>query len=161
MLLGSWSELNDHDPRRSVIVSAHSYWNGTEEERKGHYRTIIDTVTSQEIPFILGEGPTPSAWDCTASPYQWAMTELERAGIGWLAWSWGYKPNGDCKAQNRYDMTSDGIFGHWKTEAGEQLAVAHAASIRNTSRRPCSIPNAGANCVRPSLAPARRARAGS
>jgi mannan endo-1,4-beta-mannosidase len=131
-----------------VIVSAHSYWIGTEEERKGHYRYIIDKVTGENIAFILGEGPTPSGYDCTASPYEWAMDELQRAEIGWLAWSWGLAPNGDCKEANRYDMTDGGVFGRWKSEFGERIAVSHPASIRNTSRRPCSIPNAGSNCVR-------------
>lgn len=148
MLLDSWSALNAHDPRNSIIVSAHSYWIGTEEERKNHYRYIIDKVTREKIPFVLGEGPTPSGYDCSPSPYEWAMTELERAQIGWLAWSWGLAPNGDCKEANRYDITNGGLFGRWKSESGERIAVTHAASISNTSRRPCSLPNAGENCVR-------------
>ena len=148
-LLASWPELNQHDPRRQVIVSAHSYWIGSEAERKAHYRYIIDTVTRENIPFILGEGPTPSGYDCTASPYEWAMDELQAAEIGWLTWSWGLQPNGDCKEQNRYDLTEGGIFGRWKSDAGEKLAVTHRASIRNTARRPCSIANAGADCIRP------------
>ena len=148
-LLASWAELNAQDPRHSIIVSAHSYWIGTEEERKAHYRAIISTVLSRNIPFILGEGPTPSGYDCTASPYRWAMSELHKAEIGWLAWSWGLHPNGDCRKENRYDMTEGGIFGRWKTDAGKDLAVAHPASIANSSRRPCSIPKAGRACVRP------------
>lgn len=44
-------------------------------------------------------------------------------------------------------MTHDGRYGNWKTESGRILAVDHPASIRSTSRRPCSIPNAGQNCV--------------
>lgn len=151
ILLESWNDLNAHDPEESVIVSAHSYWIGSEAERMGHYQYIIDKVTRENIPFILGEGPTPSGYDCTASPYGWAMSELERAEIGWLAWSWGLVPNGDCRKENRYDMTEAGIFGRWKTEAGEAIALTHPASIRNTGRRPCSMPNAGENCVHPTL----------
>jgi mannan endo-1,4-beta-mannosidase len=147
ILLASWEALNRHDPLGSIIVSAHTYWNGTEEERKGHYRYIIDTVTREEIPFVIGEGPTPTAWDCTPSPYQWAMTELDRAEIGWLAWSWGLQRNGDCNDPPQFDMTHDGRYGNWKTEAGRVLAVDHPASIQNTSRRPCSIRNAGEDCV--------------
>ena len=158
MLLDSWSALNAHDPQRQVIVSAHSYWIGTEAERKEHYRNIIDKVTRENIPFVLGEGPTPSGYDCTPSPYQWAMTELARAEIGWLAWSWGLVPNGDCKQANRYDMTHGGVFGRWKSEAGEKIAISHPASIRATARRPCSIPKAGAKCVRPTSASAVRVR---
>jgi mannan endo-1,4-beta-mannosidase len=148
ILLDSWAELNAHDPQKKVVVSAHSYWIGTEAERKEHYRYIIDKVTRENVPFILGEGPTPSGYNCSASPYEWALTELGRAEIGWLAWSWGLVPNGDCREANRYDMTHGGIFGRWKTEAGERIAISHPMSISNTSRRPCSIPNAGAECVK-------------
>jgi len=156
ILLDSWKDLNAHDPLGSVIVSAHSYWIGTEAERMNHYRYIIDKVARESIPFILGEGPTPSGYDCTASPYRWAMGKLQKAEIGWLAWSWGLLPNGDCRKENRYDMTEGGMFGRWKTEAGRDLAISHPASIRATSRRPCSIPKAGRNCVRPSPSADRR-----
>lgn len=149
MLLDTWPALDAHDPRHAIIASAHTYWVGTEEERKDHYRAIIETVTRREIPFIVGEGPTPSGWDCTPSPYEWALDELEAHEIGWLAWSWGVVDNGDCDDPVRYDMTRGGRFGDWETEAGRVLAVDHPASIRNTSRRPCSISNAGADCVRP------------
>ena len=158
ILLDSWATLNAADPRRAIVMSAHSYWVGTEEERKAPYRAIIARVTRDNIPFLLGEGPTPSGWDCKASPYQWAMTALDRAEIGWLAWSWGMMPNGDCRAEKSYDITEGGKFGRWKSEAGEMLMISHPASIHNTSRRPCSIPQAGENCVRPERgAAARRA----
>lgn len=149
MLLDTWDEFNDHDPENAIIVSAHTYWNGTEEERKDVYRYIFDKVLNEEIPFILGEGPTPSAWDCTESPYQWALEKLEEHQIGWLAWSWGLVKNGDCNDPVRYDMTHDGVYGNWKTDFGRLVAVDHPASIKNSSRRPCSIPNAGVNCVKP------------
>lgn len=149
MLLDSWAPLNAFDPRHAIVVSAHSYWIGTEDERKAPYRLIIERVMRHQIPFLLGEGPTPSGWDCQESPYQWAMTELDRAEIGWLAWSWGAVRNGDCREQNGFDITEDGQFGRWRSEAGEMLMVGHPASITATSRRPCSIANAGANCVRP------------
>lgn len=149
VLLDRWPVLNRHDPLHRVIASTHTYWVGAQEARKDHYRQIIETVRGGEIPFIIGEGPTPSGWDCSPSPYEWAMTELHRAGIGWLAWSWGAVSNGDCDDPNRYDMTRDGVFGHWETDAGRSLAVGHPASIRYTSRRPCSIPGAGDDCVGP------------
>ncbi len=147
ILLDSWEALNNHDSENAIIVSAHTYWAGSEEERKDHYRYIIDKVTEDEIPFIIGEGPTPSAWDCTPSPYEWAMDQLQEAEIGWLAWSWGLVRNGDCNDPVRYDMTEGGIYGEWKTEFGRLVVADHPGSIQNTSRRPCSIPNAGQNCV--------------
>jgi mannan endo-1,4-beta-mannosidase len=157
MLLNSWAPLNAADPRHAIIVSAHSYWVGTEDERKVPYREIITRVTRDNIPFLLGEGPTAAGWDCKPSPYRWAMGELQRAQIGWLTWSWGMVPNGDCREQNRYDVTDGGKFGSWKSKSGEAMMVSDPASIRHTSRRPCSISNAGANCVRP-RAPRRTSR---
>ncbi|MBB3695418.1 cellulase family glycosylhydrolase [Sphingomonas sp. BK580] len=150
MLLDSWTPLNAADPRRAILVSAHSYWVGTEQQRKAPYRAIVKRVTRENIPFLLGEGPTSSGWDCGASPYRWAMRVLQRAQIGWLTWSWGMVPNGDCRAENRYDVTNDGRYGHWKSDAGEALMISDPGSVRHTSRRPCSIPNAGASCTHPS-----------
>lgn len=151
MLLDEADTFTAADPLKRVMVSAHAYWVGTEEERKQHYRTIIRRTLAENIPFVMGEGPQPAGYNCTASPYQWAMSELNTAEIGWLTWSWGMMPNGDCKQNSAFDVTHDGKFGNWKTEFGRQIAVAHPASVANTSRRPCSIPNAGANCVRPTL----------
>ena len=146
-LLDSWAPLNLADPRHAIIVSAHSYWVGTEEERKRPYREIIARVTSDDIPFLLGEGPTAAGWDCKPSPYRWAMSELQRAEIGWLTWSWGMVPNGDCHEKNRYDVTNGGKFGAWKSDAGKVMMISDPASIRKTSHRPCSIAN-GFSCVR-------------
>lgn len=151
MLLDEADTFTAADPLNNVMVSAHAYWIGSEEERKNHYRTIIRRVTAEKIPFVMGEGPQPAGYDCSASPYQWAMTELHKAEIGWLTWSWGMMPNGDCKQNSAFDVTRDGKFGNWKTEFGRQAAVAHPASIARTSRRPCSIPKAGRNCVRRTL----------
>lgn len=149
MLLDSWATLNAADPRHAIIVSAHSYWVGTETERKTPYREIIARVTRDNIPFLFGEGPTAAGWDCKPSPYRWAMGELQRAEIGWLTWSWGMVPNGDCRRENRYDVTEGGRFGAWKSESGEGMMISDPSSIRKTSRRPCSIHNAGGSCVRP------------
>ncbi|MEO6361258.1 MAG: cellulase family glycosylhydrolase [Sphingomicrobium sp.] len=151
ILLDEADTFTAADPLRNVMVSAHAYWIGSEEERKAHYRTIIRRVTAEKIPFVMAEGPQPAGFNCTASPYQWAMTELNKAEIGWITWSWGMMPNGDCKDNSAFDVTRDGKFGNWKTEFGRQVAFAHPASVGRTSRRPCSIPNAGRNCVRSSL----------
>jgi mannan endo-1,4-beta-mannosidase len=151
MLLDEADTFTAADPLKRVMVSAHAYWIGTEEERKNHYRTIIRRTLAENIPFVMGEGPQPAGFNCTPSPYQWALEELHKAQIGWLTWSWGMVANGDCKQNNAFDITRDGKFGNWKTEFGRMIAVDHPASVANTSRRPCSIPSAGANCVRPTL----------
>jgi len=151
MLLDEAPTFIAADPLKRIMVSAHAYWIGSEEERKDHYRTIIRRTLAENIPFVMGEGPQPAGYNCTPSPYQWAMDELNKAEIGWLTWSWGMMANGDCKENSAFDITRDGKFGNWKTDFGRQVAVDHPASVAKTSRRPCSIPNAGANCVRPGL----------
>ncbi len=92
--------------------------------------------------FSISKDPTGS----------WVMGEIAKTGANAVR----IFPNGDCRKENRYDMTKGGVFGRWKTEAGRNIAVAHPASIRNTSRRPCSIPNAGTNCVPPGSHPHHR-----
>ena len=62
------------------------------------------------------------------------------SGVGWLAWSWGDDDPGsqwntDC---GEFDMTS--TFAYESLEGwGEEVAVTHAASIKNTSKRPQSL----------------------
>jgi len=149
MLLDSWGPLNAADPLGRIVVSAHSYWAGTQQERQAPYREIIERVLAENIPFVMGEGPTPAGFDCQPSPYEWAMAELDRAEIGWLAWSWGAVTNADCGTTQSFDLTRGGRFGAWASPAAEALMVSHPASVRNTARRPCSIPRAGPNCTRP------------
>lgn len=137
ILIRNWETLNGHDPLKNIVVSAHTYWNGTQELRISHYDTIIKQTIEKEIPFVFGEGPTPSGWDCTDSPYEYAMEQCHLSEIGWLGWSWGLVVNGDCKG--KYDWTKNGKFGEWATPAGENMAVKDVFSIRNTSKRPRSL----------------------
>lgn len=45
MPLDSWPVFQRADPRHATMVSAHSYWVGSGEERKAPYRAIIAKVT--------------------------------------------------------------------------------------------------------------------
>lgn len=137
ILLKNWDELNKHDPLENIIVSAHTYWNGSESQRKSYYDEAIRESIEKGIPFIFGEGPTPSAWDCTNSPYGYGIEQCYKNEIGWLGWSWGLVNNGDCTG--KYDWTTNGHFGSWETKAGSDMAVDHLFSIYNTSKRPMSL----------------------
>ncbi|MEJ8630149.1 cellulase family glycosylhydrolase [Sphingomonas sp. I4] len=130
MLLDSWPVSQRADPRHAIMVSAHSYWVGTEEERKAPYRAIIAKVTRDNIPFFLGEGPTGTGWDCKPSPYRWAMTALQNAQIGWLAWSWGWYP---MAIVTRPTATTSRPGAFWAVEVALWPAVDGPAPCQRAS----------------------------
>ena len=92
-------------------------------------------------PFIVGEFANKSPPGCGAAlQYAGLIDQAEKKGVGWLAWSWGDDDPGsawntDC---DEFDMTStfafDSLMG-W----GKEVAVTHAASIKNTAKRPQSL----------------------
>ncbi len=134
--LSAYDSLLSHDPLSNIIVSWHTYNHGSTDEIKALYDTNIAQAVNDSICFIIGEGPTPTSWTCSASPYRYGMQKCQENKIGWLGWSWGLVNNGDCAT---YDWTEDGYYGNWETDAGRILAVDHEYSIANTSIRPTSL----------------------
>jgi mannan endo-1,4-beta-mannosidase len=139
MVLNTWNTLNDHDPLKNIMVSWHTYQDGTTEDKINHYNIAINRAVNEDIPFFLGEGPTPCDWRCIDSPYKYGMEICQENEIGWLAWSWGLVVNGDCKTPARFDWANNGVFGDWATKEGRDMAVDHPNSIKNTSLRPASL----------------------
>ncbi len=75
----------------------------------------------------------------TTIPYQWLLSEAQRVGIGWLAWSWDTS-NSDCKvgAASIFNMTSNltsasGLVAGWASDVMRD----DTNSIKNTSVRHC------------------------
>jgi len=137
----TWNGLRDHDPEQNVMFSTHTYWAGTRQARLDIYDEIVNRVQSDNIPLLFGEGPQPTAFDCTDSPYQYGLQRLQETEIGWLAWSWGFVPNGDCGGggRNQFDITVDGVYGNWNTDYGRNLIVDDPNSMENTSIRPVGL----------------------
>jgi mannan endo-1,4-beta-mannosidase len=135
MIIKTWSELFNHDPLKRVMFSVHTYWISNQQTR---IKTLIDNVVQQEIPLVFGEAPQEYGWDCESIfPWRNLIAACQENEIGWLPWSWGYVNNGNCPG--KFDMTTDGVYGHWETSWGEGIVVTDVNSIQNTSVRPPSL----------------------
>jgi uncharacterized protein YjdB len=135
-LFGAWQELNNHDPRKAIIPSVHTYWNTNHQAK---YDECINWAKNNNAPLIFGEGPTPTGYDCNPSSYEYALQQCQSNEIGWLAWSWGAVRNSDCSSVNAYNMTTNGYYGSWGSTANRNIAVDSPYSIKNTSIRPPSL----------------------
>jgi mannan endo-1,4-beta-mannosidase len=140
-LLRHGDELLAADPLHNLIVSAHLY----DALSRTAYASIFARARKLKSPFIVGEFAHRVPPGCGPTiDYAALIEEAHRAGIGWLAWSWGdpYLPtvfNADC---DQFDMTTrlayDSLFG-W----GYEVAVSLPASIQNTAIRPYSLRHDG------------------
>ena len=93
------------------------------------------------LPLIVGEFAQHAVAQCDDAPFDYhtLLSEAQKHGIGWLAWSWGGVVNADCRNEGSFDMTDGGVYGSWKETWGEEVAVTDPNSIRNTSVRPASM----------------------
>ena len=108
-------ELIQHDPRHSLLLSAHAYW--ADYQGMPH----ITTGSNAGLPIVFGEiankqfnngdecyygldGTNLNNPPPTGFRYQDLLTRLASLDIGWLAWAW-YKDN--CSARQ---ITSDGTY---------------------------------------------------
>ncbi|MFN8357819.1 MAG: fibronectin type III domain-containing protein [Spirosomataceae bacterium] len=135
-----WAAISQIDPQHNVIYSLHPYWVDAPTDMLNRFTALFNAVVSNNIPFIIGEGPEQNGWNCTSQvPYQWVMQQCQTLEIGWLAWSWGTLQNGDCQGGRSYDITTNGVYGNWTNDWGRLIAVDDPNSIKNTSIRPPSI----------------------
>jgi mannan endo-1,4-beta-mannosidase len=126
------------DPQKNVIFSWHEYSGGDQE--KTRITTSYEKSKSLGLVLINGEFASAGAGACTPNiPYQWLLSEAQRVGIGWLAWSWD-NSNSDCKSggSSVFDMTTDlasasGLKAGWPTD----VVLNDPNSIKKTSVRPC------------------------
>lgn len=140
-VVNTGENLMAHDPLHNLIFSVHSYWAGTNQQAR--LDTLINTMKRKNMPLIFAEGPqkakTPQ--DCTSEfPYLYMIDRSQQEGIGWMSWSWGAVNNGDCGSPDSvFDITTDGVYGHWADAFGEDICVRAKSSIQNTSVRPASL----------------------
>lgn len=138
MIQRTWKTLLTHDPLKNVIFSVHTYW--VDEKAEARLDAFLEKVVKDTIPFIFGEGPQPYGWNCkTPFPYLYCLEKAQKQDIGWLTWSWGSVKNGDCATKGAFDMTSDGLFGHWNSDWARLIAVDDKNSIQKTSKKPKSL----------------------
>ena len=142
VIIRSWKEVFDHDPLKNIMFSVHTYWVEPAGKAEARLEQFLSSVVQDTIPLLFGEGPQPNGWDCkTAFPYQLCIQKCEEHGIGWLSWSWGAQPNGDCGEgeKSNFDITTDGIYGNWNNDWGRLISTDDEFSIQKTSLRPVSL----------------------
>jgi mannan endo-1,4-beta-mannosidase len=126
------------DPQKNVIFSWHEYTGGTQENAR--ITSAYEKSKSLGIVLINGEFASAGAGSCTANiPYKFLLSEAQRLGIGWLAWSWDTS-NSDCKSGSNsvFDMTTNltsasAVVSGWASDVMRD----DPNSIKNTSVRPC------------------------
>jgi mannan endo-1,4-beta-mannosidase len=139
VLLSQGKALLDADPDHNLIFSAHLY----DPMSSSELGSVYEDFAQAKLAFIVGEFANKSPPGCGAAlSYTALIQQAEAHGVGWLAWSWGNDDPGsawntDC---GEFDMTR--TFAFESLEGwGEEVAVSHAASIKNTARRPQSLTN--------------------
>lgn len=139
-LLRTAPQLLAQDPLHNLIFSAHSYW--PENESLANYQ-LAAKAREQGVALIIGEGPSVTrVGQCENPkplPYLEGMAILQRAGVGWLNWSWGGMKNGDCDDFRYFDITEQGEFGRWSHEPGAQIVALSPHSVMQSSVRPASF----------------------
>lgn len=147
--LSKGNNLLEHDPLHNLIFSVHTYWINPDSDqgRMDRLDNLISEAKTKNLPFIIGEGPQKAAspWStyCEVDfPYLYLLERCQEEGIGWLAWSWGLVDNSDCGAPNSvFDITTNGEFGNWSGNFGEEIMITDPNSVQNTSVTPASLLN--------------------
>jgi mannan endo-1,4-beta-mannosidase len=137
MLLSQGPALLEADPDHNLIFSAHLY---NRMSQQG-YGDVFTSALDKKLTFVVGEFAHKSPPGCGSSlDYKSLLSEADKHGIGWLAWSWGDDNpgtdwNSDCA---EFDMTTTFSFDSLRGW-GEEVAVSLPGSIKNTSVRPASM----------------------
>ena len=126
------------DPQKNVIFSWHEYTGGTQENAR--ITTSLEKSKTLGIVLINGEFASGGAGVCTQTiPYQFLLSEAQRVGTGWLAWSWD-NSNSDCSVGGAsiFNMTTNltsasGLVAGWASN----VVRDDPNSIKNTSVRHC------------------------
>jgi mannan endo-1,4-beta-mannosidase len=130
--------LMQADPQRNLLFSVHMWWaKGPTSDDPGSTRRIraeIEESVAMNLPLVIGEFAHAGVGCSRSIDYATILSEAERAGIGWLAWSWG-PGNKDC---GEMDMTTAGTFDTLQGW-GREVSLEHAASIQKTSKIPESM----------------------
>jgi len=137
VLLSQGKALLEADPDHNLIFSGHLY----DPMSSSELASVYEDFAQAKLAFIVGEFANKSPPGCGAAlSYGALIQQAEEHGVGWLAWSWGNDDPGsdwntDC---GEFDMTTTFAFDSLEGW-GEEVAVSHAASIKNTSKRPASL----------------------
>jgi chitodextrinase len=140
-IINTWNSILQSDPQHNLVFSLHPYWKDSNTSAlQTRFTNVFNAVVSNNIPFIIGEGPQQTGYDCsTQIPYSWVMQQCQANQIGWMVWTWGKVQDGTSGCGTTFDVTTNGNYGSWSNTWGQAIAVSDPNSIQNTSVRPPSI----------------------
>ncbi|WP_052444646.1 cellulase family glycosylhydrolase [Flammeovirga sp. OC4] len=123
-------EILDSDPEKNILFSVHMY------EMYREKKTIterLEKASEMKLPLIVGEFGFQHGEDEEKVPYQipfqHILSECERLGFGWYAWSW----KGNSKGVEYLDLSKD-WEGKELSEWGDAI-VNDKNGLRNTSKK--------------------------
>lgn len=140
------SVLTNADPDKNLMFSVHTYWPTTEGADAAYITSQFQAAANAGLPLIIGEfaGLFNRGGACTyEADYATMIMRAKELGFGYLAWEWG--PGNEfahptCTVMN---MTTDSHFSTLQVGWATDVAVSSAYSIKNTSKTPQYIINAG------------------
>ncbi|NLR93393.1 DUF4493 domain-containing protein [Flammeovirga agarivorans] len=122
-------EIIDNDPQKNILFSVHMYQSYRNEVT---ITSNLEKAVEMKLPLIVGEfgfqhGGTPEA--PIQIPYEHILSECERLGIGWYAWSW----KGNSGGVEYLDLSED-WEGTTLTDWGDGI-VNDVNGLKNTSKK--------------------------
>lgn len=143
-IFANGQKLLQADPEHNLLFSIHMWWpSKNHSEKDTGYATVQDRIKGVleesvriKLPLVIGEFAPVAVGGVGEIPYKFIMSEAERLGIGWLAWSFG-PGNFDSPEM---DMTEHGSYNTlvgW----GREVCINNPNGIQNTSVIPTFIQN--------------------
>lgn len=122
-------EIINNDPQKNILFSVHMYQSYRNETT---ITSNLEKAVEMNLPLIVGEfgfqhGGTPD--NPIQIPYEHILSECERLGIGWLAWSW----KGNSGGVEYLDLSTD-WEGTSLTDWGDGI-VNGANGLQNTAKK--------------------------
>jgi mannan endo-1,4-beta-mannosidase len=129
--------LLSFDPQHNLLFSVHMYEQFANRQNEANGQRIsqaLQTAVTSRIPFIVGEFGFQHGDDGTGNPrpipFDVLMSEANRLGIGYIAWSW--TGNGDGVEYLDLTNRQTGAFTDWGTDIVEGPS-AGILGIRGTA----------------------------
>ncbi|WP_206780206.1 DUF4493 domain-containing protein [Flammeovirga pacifica] len=122
-------EIIDADPQKNILFSVHMYENYRNEST---ITTNLEKAVEMKLPLIVGEfgfqhGGT--ADNPIQIPYTHILSECERLGLGWYAWSW----KGNSGGVDYLDLSND-WEGNTLSDWGKGI-VNDVNGLANTAKK--------------------------
>jgi len=141
-LLSQGKALLAADPDHNLIFSAHLY----DSMSAATYASVYKQFNDAGLAFMVGEFANRVPPGCGAAiDYKSLIGEAQKAGIGWLAWSWGDNTagvnwNSDC---GEFDMTDTFSYSTIKSGWAMEVLITDPNSVQKSTIIPYSLSHGG------------------